>query len=245
MLSLPRLNSNILGHAPKIAHSQLAASKHTSIVTHQLDAYATAPASATTVLEFKFVREALFTQWSRKENWWQGKEYLPNLLEITLLPKYFVFEVRNIRSSPWTPFWPRVLTQIGPGQCKWVIVTDLWQLYYYYKSQKVVIIFLPFTTSKDTTNQLLCPNSCAGQFWVQIQNPCWKQSLSWKFEIPNFKTKNRGNNVVSRRLGKYTFYTIVRGLIWLYFSFFHKNLAVSVQERVIMGCIMNNKKASK
>ena len=127
------------------------------------------------------------------------KEYLPNLLETTLLPGSFVFEVRYLRSSPWTPFWPRVLNLNSDWTCtvvKWVIITDLWQLYYYCKSQKVVIIS-PFTTSKLVIQlpqiSYYAPiNHCSGQFWVEIQNHCSKPGLWWRSEISNNKNKKSG-----------------------------------------------------
>ena len=116
-----------------------------------------------------------------KTNWYL-KEYLPNILETTLLPRFFVFEVRDLRSSPKTQFWKRVLNLNSELTCtvvNWDIVTDLWQLYYYFRSGKkeynnyflafTVVIQLPQISYYDPFNH------CAGPIWVQIQNPWSKQ----------------------------------------------------------------------
>ena len=75
----------------------------------------------------------------------------------------------------------------------WGIVTDLWQLYYYFRSGKreynnyflafTVVIQLPQMSYYDPFN------NCAGPIWVQIQNPWSKRGLWWSSEIPNFKNK--------------------------------------------------------
>ena len=72
-------------------------------------------------------------------------------------------------------FWIWTCTVVN-----WGIVTDLWQLYYYCKSQKVFIIF---------------------KFKILGQNRVYGEDL----RSLTSKTKNRGNNVVSRRFASYSF----------------------------------------
>ena len=72
-------------------------------------------------------------------------------------------------------------------------------------------------------------NHCAGQFWVQIQNPCSKPGLWWRSEIPNFKNKKSVQQCGFQKIWKILLLTIVDMQSWVvviddyYFIHFNQN----------------------
>ena len=86
----------------------------------------------------------------------------------------------------WTQTWTCTVIE-------WSIVTDLWQLYYYCRSQKLIII-LPVTASTVIVQlqqiSYYAPfNYCAGTIWVQSQVSWSKLGLCWRSELGNSKNK--------------------------------------------------------
>ena len=76
---------------------------------------------------------------------------------------------------------------------KWDIITNLWQLYNYCRSQKAVII-LPLTTSTVVIQlpqiRYYAPfNHCVGLIWVQNQKFWSKPGLWWRSVVIISKNK--------------------------------------------------------